>query len=232
MGTVLTGTAVFEIVAWTDADEATRRRVLTRNGSRDRLTGASTLATSIQELLEDVRARGDAALVDALSRFDKVDCDMDQLRVSDEEFAAARAILPGPVHEAIQLAIERSTTFNREIVERASWSVESGTATLGEIARPIESTGLFVPSGKGSFRRCWSRSAHQPSSPGYPGSSSSFRRTRPAPAESTLPPWWRPMSSGCVTSSGSTAPPASARWLWVPSGSPGWARSLVPVARR
>jgi len=95
MGTVLTGTAVFEIVAWTDADEATRRRVLTRNGSRDRLTGASTLATSIQELLEDVRARGDAALVDALSRFDKVDCDMDQLRVSDEEFAAARAILPG-----------------------------------------------------------------------------------------------------------------------------------------
>jgi len=151
MGTVLTGTAVFEIVAWTDADEATRRRVLTRNGSRDRLTGASTLATSIQELLEDVRARGDAALVDALSRFDKVDCDMDQLRVSDEEFAAARAILPGPVHEAIQLAIERSTTFNREIVERASWSVESGTATLGEIARPIESTGLFVPSGKGSF---------------------------------------------------------------------------------
>lgn len=151
MGTLLTGTAVFEIVAWTDADEATRRRVLTRNGSRDRLTGASTLATSIQELLEDVRARGDAALVDALSRFDKVDCDMDQLPVSDEEFAAARAILPGPVHEAIQLAIERSTTFNREIVERASWSVESGTATLGEIARPIESTGLFVPSGKGSF---------------------------------------------------------------------------------
>lgn len=151
MGTVLTGTDELEIVAWAGAEERTRRRVLTRDGARGRLTGASTLSASIQELLDGVRTRGDAALVDALKRFDGVDCGSDQLRVSDEEFAAARATLPASVLEAIQLAIQRSTVFNREIVERASWSVESGTATVGEIARPIESAGLFVPSGKGSF---------------------------------------------------------------------------------
>lgn len=151
MTAVPTGSVELRVLSWAEADEATRRRVLTRGGVLGDPTSPAPLTESIRTLLEDVRTRGDAALVDALSRFDMVSCGPDELRVPDAAFAAARASLDPSVHAAIVLAIERSTAFNRQIVDRASWSAQTQTSTVGEIARPIESAGLFVPSGKGSF---------------------------------------------------------------------------------
>ena len=57
---------------------------------------AAELRGAIRTLVEDVRDRGDAALLDALARFDRVEVDAAGLRVSDAEFARAlSAIDPG-----------------------------------------------------------------------------------------------------------------------------------------
>ena len=52
------------------------------------------LRTSIAELIEDVRARGDAAVCDALARFDGVEVEPAGLRVGADEIAAADGVAP------------------------------------------------------------------------------------------------------------------------------------------
>jgi histidinol dehydrogenase len=140
------------IIVWETCSLAERERVLGRNGTLHALVSPADLSSSIESLVADVRSRGDQAVVDALAEFDRVTIAVDRLKVSDDEIARAIDSMDPSLHAAIKLAIERSTRFNEEIVRRASWtaSTEHG-GRIGEIARPVESVGLFVPSGKGSF---------------------------------------------------------------------------------
>ena len=109
------------------------------------------LRTSINDLIEDVRARGDQAVCDALARFDGISLRPDQLRVSAEEIAAAR--IDPAVEAAIIDAISHLRAFNDQLMERASdWQIEIENGLFaGEKITPITSVGLFVPSGKASY---------------------------------------------------------------------------------
>jgi histidinol dehydrogenase len=110
------------------------------------------LMDGVREIVEDVRAHGDAAVCRALARHDGVACEPSQLRVSEEETAAARASLDPDVVRAIRQGITNIRAFNKRVLADASWTKEIAPGILvGERARPIASAGLFVPSGKGSF---------------------------------------------------------------------------------
>ena len=109
------------------------------------------LRTSISALIEDVRQRGDAAVCDALAKFDGITLSPHQLRVSEEEIAAAQV---DPALEAALVdAIAHLRAFNNELLARATdWSIEIEPGlTAGEKITPISSVGLFVPSGKASY---------------------------------------------------------------------------------
>jgi histidinol dehydrogenase len=109
------------------------------------------LRASIGELIEDVRERGDAAVCDALSKFDGIDVAPEGLRVSDDELDSAE------VSEAVDRSIDDAIThlrdFNEAQMERATdWEFESEPGlVVGEKITPISSAGLFTPSGKASY---------------------------------------------------------------------------------
>ena len=109
------------------------------------------LRRSIGELIDDVRDRGDAAVCDALARFDGVEVSPDGLRVGPDEFERAR-VAP-EVDDAIDDAIAHLRAFNEAQMTRAiDWSIESEPGlTVGEKISPISSAGLFTPSGKASY---------------------------------------------------------------------------------
>ena len=109
------------------------------------------LRRSINELIDDVSERGDAAVCDALGRFDGIDVTPHELRVSDDEFE--RATVSDEVDAALDDAIAHLRTFNEAQMERASdWSIESEPGlVVGEKITPITSAGLFTPSGKASY---------------------------------------------------------------------------------
>ena len=110
------------------------------------------LQASIQSLIEQVRLEGDAAVIRALKTFDKVDIGAKSLRVSDEEYDAARASISDELLEAIRDAIDHVRRFNENLTARGDWSFESEPGLIvGEKVSPIASAGLFVPSGKGSY---------------------------------------------------------------------------------
>ncbi|MEQ4208824.1 histidinol dehydrogenase [Actinopolymorpha sp. B9G3] len=142
--------AELRLVDWSTATAVERHRILSRGGDHDGVS--ETLQSSIAVIVEDVRRRGDDALIDALDRFDKVTLSADRLRVSEEEFANARAAVSEPLVEAIHTSIAQVRAFNELIVQRASWTAEPRPGlVVGERATAIPSVGLFVPSGKGSF---------------------------------------------------------------------------------
>lgn len=133
---------------WAQMDDADRAALLAR-GLDDIFEPA--LRTSIGALIEDVRERGDAAVCDALARFDGIELTPDQLRVTGDEFAAAD-VSPA-VDDAIDDAIAHCRAFNEQVLARAGdWTFESEPGLhVGEKISAIASAGLFCPSGKASY---------------------------------------------------------------------------------
>lgn len=114
---------------------------------------SSELRDSISALVVDVRDRGDEALCDALQKFDGVDVAPDGLRVTEAEFAAARAALDPGVTAAIKVMIANIRRFNEELhARRGSWQAEIAPGHIvGEQITAIASAAAFCPSGKASY---------------------------------------------------------------------------------
>lgn len=110
------------------------------------------LRDDIVAIIDDVRARGDLAVCDALRRFDHCEVPPSGLLVTPEEMAEGRTATSPEVIAALQLAIDHVRRFNERAAQGGDWSFELDPGlTVGERVTPIESAGLFVPSGKGSF---------------------------------------------------------------------------------
>jgi histidinol dehydrogenase len=134
---------------WAELAAEERERLLART------TGEifdSELMRSVAAIVDDVRVRGDAAVCAALARFDGVEVEPGGLRVGEDEIAAAATLVPPALGDAIRLGIRNIRAFSERVLAGASWREEIAPGLLvGEQTRAIESAGLFVPSGKGSF---------------------------------------------------------------------------------
>ena len=137
------------IRVWADLTPEARSAFLER-GLSDIFDPA--LRASIVDLVEDVRVNGDAAVCRALRRFDGCDVAPNGLRVTEAEHAAARAVTPSAVQDAIRRAIAQSRRFNELALRDGDWREQVLPGLdVGEKRTAIASAGLFVPSGKGSF---------------------------------------------------------------------------------
>lgn len=133
---------------WSSMDAEARASLMHR-GLDDIFEPA--LRASIGELIEDVRERGDAAVCDALARFDGIEVSPERLRLSDDELESAQ--VSDAVDRSIDDAITHLRDFNEAQMERSSdWHFESEPGLIvGEKITPISSAGLFTPSGKASY---------------------------------------------------------------------------------
>src|SRR4051794_9469960 len=137
------------MIIWSEFDRDERELLLGRGQSA---IFDEDLRHSVGEIVEDVRLHGDAAVLRALARFDGVELAPERLRISGDEFEAARAGLDSGVLGAIQTAIANIRSFNELVARDRDWRTELAPGlSIGEKATPIASAGLFVPSGKGSF---------------------------------------------------------------------------------
>jgi histidinol dehydrogenase len=144
-----TSEPIRRIGVWGEMDAAGREAAVERG--LDAIF-APQLRESIVGLIEDVRVNGDDAVIRALATFDKVDVAPGGLRVTEAEFAEARAEVSDALLEAIRDGIAHLRRFNEQITARGDWMFESEPGLMvGEKITPIESAGLFIPSGKGSF---------------------------------------------------------------------------------
>ncbi len=102
-------------------------------------------------IIADVRARGDAALIELTEKFDRVTLTPDTIRLSPDEVTSAAADVAAPVREALELAAARIRAYHaRQMPEDASWTDEAG-ATLGWRWTPVSAAGLYVPGGQATY---------------------------------------------------------------------------------
>jgi histidinol dehydrogenase len=104
------------------------------------------------EILDAVRARGDAALLEYTRRFDRWEPrDAGALAVPLEEARATLARLPAAEREALEFAAGRIRRYHERQVQE-SWSVQEPDGTrLGQQVTPIDRVGLYVPGGKAAY---------------------------------------------------------------------------------
>ncbi|MEI9932298.1 MAG: histidinol dehydrogenase, partial [Rhizomicrobium sp.] len=107
------------------------------------------VAASVRAIVADVRARGDAALVELTERFDKVR--PNSLRLGAAEIDAAEAQCSKEALKALDIAANRIEIYHRrQLPKDDSFTDETG-ATLGWRWTPLDSVGLYVPGGTASY---------------------------------------------------------------------------------
>ncbi len=100
---------------------------------------------AVARILDDVRRRGDEALLDYSRRIEGVE--VDSLRVTGEEMDAAWSSTPADLRSALQMAADRIRAFH-ERQYRQSWvEWDDRGGALGQIIRPLERVGLYAPGG-------------------------------------------------------------------------------------
>ena len=105
----------------------------------------------VSAIISDVRARGDAALVDYTRRFDRLDLTAATLAIPAAEIDAAVASIPAELAAALDLAATRIERFHRaQLPADLSLDDETGL-TLGMRWTPLDAVGLYVPGGKAAY---------------------------------------------------------------------------------
>ncbi len=106
---------------------------------------------AVAAILADIRARGDAALIEATARFDHLTLTADRLRLSSMEIDAAVAAVPPALHAALDLAAARIEAFHRaQRPHDLALRDEAGLA-LGLRWMALDAVGLYVPGGKAAY---------------------------------------------------------------------------------
>jgi histidinol dehydrogenase len=107
---------------------------------------------SVKHILEDVRRRGDTALVEYTNRFDgRQVSSMVDLIVTRDQLAAALGRIPAVQREALEQAAHRVREYH-EHQRQESWRYTSADGTvLGQKITPMDRVGMYVPGGKASY---------------------------------------------------------------------------------
>lgn len=112
---------------------------------------AEDVRAAVLAILAEVRARGDAALIDYTRRFDRLEVSPEGLRVAQAEIEAAAGRVEPALMEALRLAASRIEAFHRGQVPEARDYVDGAGVRLGARWTPVAAAGLYVPGGLASY---------------------------------------------------------------------------------
>lgn len=120
-----------------------------------RSTGAvsgESVEAAVADIIADVAARGDAALLEYTHRFDGLQASsVAELEVSPGRLEAALARTPAAERRALEFAAQRVRDYH-EHQKQASWQYEDALGNLlGQQITALDKVGIYVPGGKASY---------------------------------------------------------------------------------
>ena len=106
----------------------------------------------VQNIIADVRGRGDAAVLDYTDRFDRLTvASVAELEVTADEIDEAFARCSSEDLDALKLAVERVARFHEKQKTQTWLSTEEPDVMLGQMISPLARVGIYVPGGKASY---------------------------------------------------------------------------------
>nr|HET6903590.1 histidinol dehydrogenase [Ktedonobacteraceae bacterium] len=134
----------YELATLSDAERA---RLLRRSELQ-----IDELTDRVRPIIQEVRQRGDEALIEFTERFDRVTLTPDRLRITPEEIEHAHKTLNPNMRTAIEQAIHNVRALHEQQMPHEQWFKQVAPGVMaGEKITPISSVGLYVPRGKGAF---------------------------------------------------------------------------------
>ncbi len=112
----------------------------------------ASIESTVAEILDDVKTRGDAALLDYTRRFDRLEsASVAALEVPDAELRAALDRIPAKTRAALEAATARVRTYHEKQLT-GSWSYRDANGTeLGQRITALDRVGIYVPGGKAAY---------------------------------------------------------------------------------
>jgi histidinol dehydrogenase len=112
---------------------------------------AADVEAACRSIVDDVANRGDAALLEATRKFDRLELDAARLRVSEDEIALAVKACDRETLAALELARERIESFHRRQLPKDERFTDALGVELGWRWSAIQSVGLYVPGGTAAY---------------------------------------------------------------------------------
>jgi histidinol dehydrogenase len=112
----------------------------------------ATVNSRVQEIIDDVRARGDAAVLHWTNAFDRLGAaDIGALRIAPERLQQALQALPAEQAAALRTAADRIRVYH-EKQRQSSWQyTDADGSVYGQKITPIDRVGMYVPGGKATY---------------------------------------------------------------------------------
>lgn len=102
----------------------------------------------VRKIIADVQKHGDLAVKRYTEKFDSIK--LSRLAVSEKEIESAAKKVDDKFRKALKLSAERIRAFHERQKEK-SWQFSKDGITLGQIIRPLERVGVYVPGGKAAY---------------------------------------------------------------------------------
>ncbi len=112
---------------------------------------AEDVEVAVRAIIDDVRRRGDAALIDYTRKFDGLDVTPDRLAISQAEFAEAEKAVSVEARAALTLARDRIEAFHLRQMPKDDRHTDAEGVELGVRWTAIEAVGLYVPGGTAAY---------------------------------------------------------------------------------
>lgn len=105
----------------------------------------------VLNIISNVQERGDAALLEYTEKFDRLGLDAGGLEITEEEVERAFSEAQDADVEALRLAVERVTRFHAKQKHESWFSTDEPDIILGQMVRPLDRVGIYIPGGKASY---------------------------------------------------------------------------------
>ena len=112
---------------------------------------SADVEAAARAIVQDVATRGDAALIEATKKFDRLELDAKSLRVTPAEIEAAVKACDAPTLDALKFARDRIETFHRKQMPKDERFTDAAGVELGWRWSAVEAVGLYVPGGTAAY---------------------------------------------------------------------------------
>jgi len=111
----------------------------------------SNVEDTVKNIVEDVRKKGDKALLGYIKKFDNTILNKNELRVSEEEINNSVKEVDKEFLKILREAERNITKYHKKGVAKGFIYEDGNGVKLGKIVRPIESLGIYIPGGKAVY---------------------------------------------------------------------------------
>ncbi|MDQ3877842.1 MAG: histidinol dehydrogenase [Actinomycetota bacterium] len=114
------------------------------------VSGGGGPEEAVRAIVDDVRLRGDEAVLHYTQTFDRAELSADRLQVAPEELEAAVKLVRPELVDALEVMAARlRRTCERQF--ETEWREESPDESIGELVRPLRRVGIYVPGGRAAY---------------------------------------------------------------------------------